>query len=458
MESASGKARLEAGKRVGAVAQMLFPEGTLIEGDSLVQALEDTEAQLLSGKPRPLFEATFEHEGVLVRVDLLLPEQGGYRLVEVKSSTGVKAFHLPDVALQSWVLMGRGVPVVKTELAHIDNTFVYPGGQDYRGLFHFADVGADTTALVDLVPNWISEAKDTLAASEPAIEPGKQCSDPFQCPFKGHCAPKLADAHYPPEDLLRGGALAQQLRAEGYEDLRQVPPDRLVNPVHRRIHRAVLSGKAELLPEAGEEMTALSYPRYYLDFETISLAVPVWVGTRPYQPIPFQWSCHIETAPGSRSHYEFLADGPEDPRREFAETLVNTLGTAGPIIVYNAAFERSRMRELAQEFPDLADRLESTAFRIFDLLPLARNYYYHRDMHGSWSIKAVLPTIAPSLDYGGLAVSDGELAQETFRAMLFEGMPDQERAVKRQALLAYCERDTLAMVRIAHYFQEYRNA
>jgi hypothetical protein len=157
-------------------------------------------------------------------------------------------------------------------------------------------------------------------------------------------------------------------------------------------------------------------------------------------------------------HQEFLADVPGDPRRQFAETLVNVLGTEGPVFVYNAAFERTRMRELAQQFPDLSDPIEAAIPRVFDLLPLARHYYYHPDMHGSWSIKAVLPTIAPDLDYGDLAVADGSMAQESFRAMLTEDKSDQELAVLRQALLDYCERDTLAMVRIAHYFQGSLNA
>ena len=157
-------------------------------------------------------------------------------------------------------------------------------------------------------------------------------------------------------------------------------------------------------------MRSLPYPRYYLDFETITPAIPVWANTRPYQMVPFQWSCHIEDTSGNLEHLEYLADSETDPRPAFIDTLIAAVGSTGPVLVYNAPFESGRMKELAEAFPDKAVPLQSIISRVVDLLPLMRDHYYHPDMLGSWSIKAVLPTVAPELDYTTLPVGDGGMA------------------------------------------------
>ncbi len=447
------QARFATGTYVGEVAQRLYPDGVLIDGDDLGQAIMDTQA-ILAAEKRPIFEATFQSDGLLIRADLLLPAKAGYRLVEVKQSTGVKDYHLTDAAIQGWVAQQAKLPLVSVEIAHIDNLFVYPGGGDYQGLFRYADISEQIAGMRAEVPGWIAAARETLSGEEPCIAPGAQCDTPFDCPFFGYCSPAVnAEEGYPPEILPYGSALAATLRAEGYTDLRDVPEARLDNWKHQRVWRVAKSGQAELNPEAGRIITALPYPRYYLDFETINPAVPVWAGTRPFMQVPFQWSCHIETAKGSMTHCAFLADGQSDPRRHFAESLVEAVGTDGPIFVYSAPFERSRLQELAEYFPDLAPMLENVINRIVDLLPIAREHYYHSEMRGSWSIKAVLPTIAPDLDYGNLEVANGGMAQEAFAEIMQPETSPERRQQLHHALLLYCERDTLAMVRIAHYFE-----
>ena len=444
--------RMETGNTVGEVARDLWPDGVLIEGDDLKAALADTQSALASGKP--IFEATFQHEGTLVRVDLLIPTENGYRMAEVKSAASVKPYYLADAAVQAWVSRQNGVALSSIEIAHIDTSFVYPGGGDYQGLFKHVDVTADIAPLEPQVSQWISGARATLAGGLPDCAPGEQCNDPFECPFLAHCSPPDANpAEYPVEILPYGRGLPAALRAEGYADLRDVPRERFDNARHIRVWDVTQSGQPELLKAAGDELRALPYPRYYLDFETYQFVIPQWVGTRPYAQQTFQWSCHIESADRSLSHAYFLADGSGDPRREFAERMVAALGDSGPVIVYNAAFERSRMQELARDFPDLAPALDAVIARIFDLLPLARTNYYHPDMRGSWSIKAVLPTIAPDLAYDNLEVADGGMAQDAFAEIMNPETSSDRRSELHNALLQYCERDTFAMVRIAHYFE-----
>jgi hypothetical protein len=435
---------------------MLHPSGVLIEAENLSQALADTAEELARKRRRPMFEATFQAGGVLVRVDLLLPARGGYRLVEVKSSTSVKPYHLEDASVQAWVARQAGLPVTKVELAHVDNRFIYSGGNHYAGLFAHVDVSAEVKAREKDVPKWIGGAQKILADKEPKVEPGSQCADPFECPFLAHCAPVPESERngYPPEILPRGAAIAAELRAEGYNDLRKVPKGRLTNATHVRIWQATKRGKAELNARAGAELRALPFPRYFLDFETLAPAVPIWAGTRPYAQVPFQWSCHVQSRSGELRQHAFLAPNADDPRQGFAKSLLRVLRNRGPILVYNAGFERSRMQELAAAFPDLAEALGAAIARIVDLLPLAREYYYHPKMRGSWSIKAVLPTIAPELSYGNLTVADGGMAQQAFAEIIHPDTPEERCNLLRKDLLAYCERDTLAMVKVAQFFQK----
>lgn len=448
---AGTQARFSAGNEVGEIARTLHPGGLLIDPPDLSTALAQTR-EALAGPPRPLFEATFQAAGILIRADLLLPADGGYRMVEVKSSTAVKDYHLADATIQAWVCRQAGVPLTGIAIGHIDTGFVYPGAGHYDGLLAYTDIAQQVAELEPVVPDWIAAACQTVAGPEPRVAPGDQCSRPFACSFATHCSPPADDAGYPLTLLPHGGKTVAQLQARGFGDLREITENDLDKPRHRRIWRATTQGSAELDPAAGEALAGLPYPRHYLDFETIQFAVPRWAGTRPYAQVPFQWSCHTESADGTLSHREFLADGNEDPRRPFTETLLAAIADSGPILVYNAGFETGRMKELALAFPDLATALTAAIGRVVDLLPIAREHYYHPAMRGSWSIKAVLPTIAPELAYEGLAVAHGGMAQEAFLELLAGDLPPARRQELRAALLAYCERDTFAMVRIAHHF------
>lgn len=201
-------------------------------------------------------------------------------------------------------------------------------------------------------------------------------------------------------------------------------------------------------------LEALPYPRYYLDFETISFAVPRWAGTSPYRSqIPFQWSCHVEVEVGELQHFAFLDTSGHDPRRAFAVQLIDALRKAGPVFVYNQSFEKSRITELAEQLPELSADLTAINSRNVDLLPIARYHYYHPAMKGSWSIKAVLPTIAPDLDYHRLLVGNGSDAQAAYLEITHPRTSPERRAELVEALDAYCALDTLAMVRLAWFLQ-----
>ncbi|MBI5626594.1 MAG: DUF2779 domain-containing protein [Nitrosomonadales bacterium] len=457
-ESDQVKRLYQIGNEVGEIAQRLCPDGILIEDqNNLAAAIVATKSALEVNPNRPLFEATFQHEGLLVRADVLLPTRKGYRMTEVKSSASVKSYHIDDCAVQAWVLKQNNIRLASVELAYIDKSFVYQGDGNYHGLLKAVRLDAEVKELLDQVPLWVSGARTTLAGDEPCIEPGAQCDDPFECPFKAYCMRDMDIPEEPeyPLGVLSGlrESLKHELHELGYHDARHVPVEYL-NDKQSMIQRASKTGKPKFDKHAAKQgMAALPYPRYYLDFETVSPAVPRWAGTSPSSPhVPFQWSCHIEYAPGKLRHDMFLDVSGNDPRQECAESLIRVLAKDGPVLVFSS-FETARITELAQRFPDLAPALLSINERVVDLLPMARKHYYHPAMKGSWSLKAVLPTIAPDLRYDELEVSNGGEAQHAYSEIIHPETAQDRKRQLTESLHEYCALDTLAMVRLAWFLE-----
>ena len=425
--SAQTEAVFASGHRVGAVARSLRPGGILIESqENLSQALRDTEEALRDGADVTLFEPAFRYRDVLVRADVLERRDGVVRVVEVKSSTSVKDYHLSDAAVQAWVIAGSGCDLGSVGIAHIDSSFVYRGDGDYHGLFREVEVTGQIGDLVAQVPGWVTGFQMMLANPLPAIATGAQCSTPFDCPFFAWCS-------------------AQETEAGGLFAVGSGGP-----PAEHRPSADYLAAAAHA------QIAALGWPRFYLDFETIGFAVPVWAGTRPYEQLPFQWSCHDEHASGSLGHAEFLDISGEPPMRACAENLLLALGDEGPIMTYTN-YERTMLRGLSARFEDLAEPLAAIAERLVDLYQITRAHYRHPGLGGSYSLKAVLPTIAPDLDYAALdEVQDGLMAQAAYLAATGhddagERVSEERRETLRRALLAYCAQDTLALVRLAHF-------
>ncbi len=323
------QAAFDTGHAVGDIAcdQYGGGRGHYVEyGPGLSRALEETRALMQKDGDIPIFEATYEHEGVLVRVDVLLPYTDSYHLIEVKSGSRVKEQYIADCAVQAWVFTGLEYPLERVSLTHLNYEFVYPGGQKYVGLLQENDVTEQVAATVSEVPAWVDRARVILAADEPDIQIGTHCGKPYECPFINYCG--KADYEYPVIALKGGRNKLGQLIADGYRDLRDVPEDRL-SPSQRRIWGVTCSGEPELKLGAAEFSRTLEYPRYYLDFETISFSIPIWAGTTPRDTFPYQYSIHIEKMPCVYEHCEFLDLSGDNPARACAEGLVKDLGIPG---------------------------------------------------------------------------------------------------------------------------------
>lgn len=448
------EARMAVGHRVGEIACGLCPGGVMVDAENgLGAALEMTRRLIDEGHPGPIFEATFEHDGVLVRADILSRDgEDGWRLAEVKSSASVKAYHFGDLATQAWVIGKAGLNLTSAAIRHIDTGFVLKREGDFAGLFHDGECLGGIGEAVAERESIVAEARAMLAGDEPDIAPGEHCSTPFDCDFQNWCSRNLPPGPEWPVDILPGGG-GKAWRDRGIDDLLDLDAADL-SPRHARILQATRTGTPyHDIAGARTAMEGWGWPRAWLDFETINPAIPRWVGTRPYQQVPFQFSLHVEQQDGSVTHHEFLDTSGADPRRVCADTLVAMIPSEATIIAYYAPFEQRVLRELAATFPDLAPRLEAFANRTEDLLPVTRAHWYHRDQRGSWSIKAVLPTIG-DFGYTGLEVKDGGQAQEAWVEAVHPGTDPLRKAALEDALRAYCERDTWAMIILARKLLE----
>jgi hypothetical protein len=449
-ESDGMRAGFAAGHQVGDLACSLYPDGIMISAERGVgQAVADTAALLASGWDKPVFEATFAHDGVLVRVDLLLPDGDSWHVAEVKNTTGVKDYHHGDLATQLWVMRGAGVPISTAAIRHLDRTFMLTQADDYTGLFMDTMILDAIEPIIATRAEVVASARAVLEGSEPEREMGGHCASPFTCSFQAYCGRDLPPTSQWPVTLLpdaKGKYVARHWLEQGVDDLTQVPASAMPNVKLARIHGATLSGHPWHDRDAiRADIKDWTYPRTFLDFEAIQFAIPRWLGTRPFAQIPFQFSAHIETADGKVTHRAFLSLDGSDPRRACAEALV-TLPAHGAVVAWSAGFERGCLTSLAAIFPDLAPALTSLADRLVDPLPVVRRHYYHRDMRGSWSLKNVLPTLEAT-GYSDLGeVTSGTDAQAGYLEAIDPATPPERTAALRDALLSYCQRDTEAMM------------
>jgi predicted RecB family nuclease len=445
------QAILDMGHEVGAVARRRFPGGVLVEaGYRQREAALARTAELLADPTVPaIFEAAFLHDGVLVRADVLERrpspghESGRWRLIEVKSSTKIKDVHLDDLAIQSHVLLEAGLELDAVCLMHVHTGYEYHDGDlDLDRLFLLHDVTESVREKRAQVGQRLALMKQTLAQPEPPpIEPGSRCQTPYECPFWAHCT-----AHKPPRWIHRLPGSKQQVEKwaeQGITLIDDVPDEALLSLVQRRMKRNV----EWISPMLVKELQSVTYPVHHLDFETVMLPVPRFSSTRPYQAIPVQWSDHIEQESGELAHHEYLHDSATEPRRRWADALIESLGERGTICVYSA-YERAVLEQLAEAFPEYRSAIARMIKRLWDLFPIIRDHYYHPAFQGSYSIKSVLPAVVPSLGYADLSIRDGGQAASEFYRMIFVETDWVERATIKEALLRYCERDTLAMVEL----------
>jgi len=450
------QAVFDRGHRVGEIARTYVPGGVLIDlpYHDIQGRVAATAKTLAEGAP-VVYEASFLEDGVFVAVDILERQPDGFAVVEVKSTCSVKEPHLPDVAVQVHVVRQAGLDVRRAELMHLNRECRYP---DLSNLFVRESVTSLIEPALRAVPEQVALLISALQGPLPEIATGPHCEAPYDCPFLQRCWPPLPEHHVSTLYRIQERTKAQLL-ADGIETLYDLPDDFAASgPVSRQI-RSVKTGEIVVEPGLRKALAKLKPPIAYLDFETVSPAIPVWPGCRPYRAVPVQFSCHVAWPQGIE-HHEWLAEGAGDPREQLARALVAACAGARTVLAYSASFERRRITELAEAVPHLRAELDDLAERIQDLLPIVRNHVYHPDFGGGFTLKSVTPALAAGLGYEDLAIQGGDRASAALEALLLEGdaLGVAEREALRAELLRYCERDTLAMVRIHERLQELAEA
>lgn len=453
------QAILDAGREVGEVARGRYPGGVTVTEDAKHHddAVRRTAAVLPDPSTPAIYEAAFTHDGIRVRVDVLARAEGReWDLVEVKSSTGFKEEYIPDLAAQVYVVEGSGIRVRRAFLLHVNNQYVWPGGAyDLDALFAAQDLTGDARSSIPALLTKVQTMREVLrGAAPPEVAVGPHCRKPYPCPYYSRCHGDGPEHRV--SDLPRlSPKIYRALLGAEIEDIRDIPADfDGLSALQRRVRDCVVSGMPFTHPNLKSKLEEVRYPVHFLDFETCNPALPIIPGTRPFQQTPFQFSNHVLEPSGTARHIEFLHAQRTDPRPRLAEELLRALGDDGSIVVYSE-FEERVIRSLAEALPSLAPRLlKLLENRIVDLHQLIHEHYYHPGFHGSFSIKDVLPVLVDGLDYRDLAIREGSQAALAFSQMTAPSTPPAERERLRKALLAYCERDTVAMLRMFQTLKE----
>jgi len=302
----------------------------------------------------------------------------------------------------------------------------------------------------------IAKATEAVTGPVPDTPVGRQCHEPYECAFVNYCWPM--DSEFPTSSIGGNREKIFEWVNRGIEDVRNIPANEITATRQQMIHRVATSGEAEITPGGYEEIKAQGFPCYHLDFETAMPAIPLWKGSRPYQTHAVQFSIHVDDGKGDGSfenmpHFEFLDLSGNAPMRPLAEKLIEVLGDSGPVMMFSH-YEKTTINGLIKLFPDLEPQLQAIIDRLFDLQKVVRAHYYHPKMLGYYSIKDVVPTMNPDMDYATLeGIKEGGAAANGYVEAIHPDTTPERKAELEEQLLRYCKFDTEAMVEIVKYFK-----
>ena len=452
---------LENGTEVGELARNLFGKHINIEYDSnLDNMVKQTKKVLEENDNVVVTEASFNYNNNFCSVDILVKRDDGYIIYEVKSSTEVKDIYIEDISYQYYVLSELGYSVFATCIVTINPSYVREGELDLNKLFIINDATYFVFNNYDRVISNIDYINKNITDKEPNIQLGKYCKKPYDCPYFNYCTKDLEKPNiFDIKDMKFDTKL--KLYKEQLISFKELLSTK-INPKYKEQVEFELYDKE---PKINKEyikdfLDTISYPIYFLDFETYQEAIPSYDGIKPYMQIPFQYSLHILYEDGTLEHKEFLSESGIDPRRKLAEQLVKDIPLNSCTMAYNMSFEKTRIKELANLFPDLKEHLLNINDNMVDLMiPFYKRNYYTKEMQGSYSIKYVLPALFPNdpeLDYHNLpVVHKGDEASAAF--INLKNLSKEEQEKVRNGLLVYCGLDTYAMVKIYEKLLEVTN-
>jgi hypothetical protein len=370
-----------------------------------------------------------------------------YDLYEIKSSTSVDKDIVYDVTFQA-VILEKHIHVDHYYVLHLNKDYIRSGDLELSALYVAEDITEKVSALKPEVVLLRGEALRIAQLKDP--EESEHCLAPKDCPCPEICHPDLPE--FSIYDIPRLNRVKKlQLLENGIRAAEDIPESFDLNPKQRLVMNMAKTGQEHVDPKGiTVELEKMSYPIWFLDYETCICAIPQFDGYHPQQQIVFQYSLHrLEKSRGELQHMGHIAITPGDPSLSILEHLSADLNSEGTIIVWNKSFEMTMNRDMAIVHPEFALFLEDLNKRIYDLGELInQGMYLHPGFKGSWSIKNVLPVMVKELTYEGLAIGKGDQASMAWWNMTFGHLDEQEKEDLTEALMHYCELDTLAMVEI----------
>jgi hypothetical protein len=442
----------ENGHKVGNIAKELYPAGIEVEYDrGLEKALLKTKYWL--GQRKTLFEPSIQYKNNFARADILKPaERNAWDIIEVKSSTSVKDINIDDLSFQKYCYRGAGLKIRKCYLLYINRDYVRKGDFDPRKFFVKSDLSEHVEERLVGIEKRIAEMMayvKRLDANEVKI--GMHCFKPYHCILKDRCWSGLPEGNV--FELYQNKVLANDLFLSDTQHISEIPVTDNMNLKQQIQIESVKNNQPYVNKKTLKQfLNKIRYPAYFFDFETFAAAIPLFEGSRPYQNIPFQFSCHVlEDRDKSPSHFYFLSEGKADPRNELLLNLKNIFNNKniGSVIVYYENFEKSILKELANYSLNDSGWILEMIDTIVDLYEPFRDFsYYHPVQKGSASLKSVLPAIA-GMNYNEMQINNGQMASISYLKSTF--LKDKELDAKniekiRKNLLDYCALDTEGMI------------
>jgi hypothetical protein len=440
------------GTNIGVLAQDLFPNGVDASPSSYFKMQESVFKTLdfIKNGEEIIYEATFQFNGVIAALDILVKDSTGWKAYEVKSSTSVSDTYIMDAAIQYYTIVNSGIDLKDISIVHINNQYERNGNIVIDELFNVESVLDKVLEVLPTIPNQIIRFKNVIAEKKvPIKDIGSHCNNPYSCDFKGQCW-----KHIPDYSIFNISRLSTGKKFDLYKkgiinfdelDISSLNGNQQIQVISELENKNIID-----ISNIQNFVNSLLYPIYHLDFETMTSAVPIYDKSRPYQQLVFQYSLHIEEENGEVKHKEYLAEANPniDPRKAFVEQLIQDCGTSGDVLVYNIGFERGKLNDLINLYPVYSEEINNIISRLKDLMtPFQKKWYYTPEMKGSYSIKYVLPALVPELSYQDLEIKEGGTASNTFTQIVtgdFQGDVKQTR----ENLLEYCKMDTFAMVKI----------
>jgi len=451
----SAEYRIKEGKVVESYAHQLFPNALLIDHSRPFEDVISQSNDAINRSSLPIFNTILRAHDFIAEVDILLPVEDEFDLYEIKPSTIAKPDDIPDIAFLKYVAEQRGLRIRKCFLVLLNGSYARKREIEPEHLFKTGNVSEGVQEYGQLHDINAQVERALLACHQntcPDTKIGVQCSN--DCQMRNICWKKVDAVKNNIFNLYR---LPRKMMFEWYEHgiikKTEIPKKYLLNERQKIQIQTETSGKIHVNKDAVREFcNQLTYPLYFLDFETFSCAIPLIDDSKPFETIPFQYSLHVieKALNNTPKHFSWIwnREAENDPREVLLHRLQSRLGNNGSIIAYNAVFEMTVLKQAAKICPAYEKWLDGILKRFIDMLMPFRNFaVYHPDQKGSCSLKAVLPALTGH-SYDRLIIGDGEQASSEYLKIARGATKGADKQAILENLEIYCGQDSMAMIEI----------